>query len=304
MTTTTKPSAAALVPAPLVPEHLEERQLSNAEYHQSPGISSSLIKALVTDCPARVWSRYVNPNRKPVAPTPAMRLGTIVHSLTLEGIDAFNAEFEVITAARNTKAGKDQVAAALAAGKDTVTEAEFGQAKRMADAVHAHPIAGPLLAEGTAERSFFFSDRRSGESLKVRTDWLQSNAVIDLKTCLSVEPAAFAKAAASMAYPVQQAHYQLAFPDRDFLFICVDKDPDLPQVAVYKLDAAAVALGQRQWRQAFRRLIECRRTDHWPSYSGSESGVIELSLPPWAEAIGEPPEHSIAPGLVPPGFSE
>ena len=109
---------------------------------------------------------------------------------------------------------------------------------------------------------------------------------------------------ASMAYAVQQAHYQQAFPDRDFLFICVDKDPDLPQVAVYKLDAAAVALGQRQWRHAFRRLIECRRTDHWPSYQGSESGVIELSLPPWADAIGEPPEHSIAPGLVPPGFSE
>ena len=168
MTTTTKPSAAALagsqVHASLVPEHLEDRQLSNSEYHQSPGISSSLVKAMATDCPARVWTRYINPARKPVVPTPAMRLDTIVYSLTLEGIDVFNREFEIITAARNTKAGKDQVAAALAAGKDTVPEAEFLQATRMCDAVHAHFIAGPLLTEGTAEQSFFFFEENTARS--------------------------------------------------------------------------------------------------------------------------------------------
>ena len=77
--------------------------LSNADYHADPAVSASHLHAIARS-PYHYWSRYLDPNRKPVEPTAAMRLGSLVHCAVLEP-DELSQRYSVC-GPRNTKAGK------------------------------------------------------------------------------------------------------------------------------------------------------------------------------------------------------
>jgi hypothetical protein len=57
--------------------------ISNEQYHADPAVSASHLHAIARS-PYHYWSRYLDPNRKPVEPTAAMRLGSLVHCAVLE----------------------------------------------------------------------------------------------------------------------------------------------------------------------------------------------------------------------------
>lgn len=80
--------------------------MENADYHAHPAISKSHLD-LIARSPLHYWARYIDPNRVPTEPTDAMRLGTAVHTLTLEA-DQFEARYAVAPAVdRRYKAGKE-----------------------------------------------------------------------------------------------------------------------------------------------------------------------------------------------------
>jgi len=77
--------------------------MNNADYHADPAVSASHLHAIAKS-PQHYWSRFLDPQRQPVEPTAAMRLGSLVHCAVLEP-EELHKRYAVCLP-RNTKAGK------------------------------------------------------------------------------------------------------------------------------------------------------------------------------------------------------
>ena len=248
---------------------------SNAAYHADPAISASHLHAVAAS-PYHYWKRFIDPDRKPLEPTAAMRLGSLVHCAVLEPDDLL--QRYGICGPRNTKAGKEQAAAMAADGIEAVTEADMALALSMAAAVRSHPAAALLLANGKAEQNFWWDDTATGLRCKCRPDWYNGATIVDLKTTTDASPAGFAKSVVNFRYHVQAQHYLAGTFAERFIFIAVEKTYPYA-VGVYELDAAAMAHAADVRRQNMQTIADCRAINEWPGYS---TGIEPLSLPSWA----------------------
>jgi hypothetical protein len=249
---------------------------SNADYHADPAVSASHLHAIARS-PYHYWSRYLDLKRTPVEPTAAMRLGSLVHCAVLEP-EELNQRYGVC-GPRNTKAGKEQAEQMAAAGIEAVTASDMMAANCMADSVRLHPAAAALLKQGKAEQSFWWDDAGTGLRCKCRPDWYYGTTVVDLKTTTDASPAAFARSVATFRYHVQASHYLSGLHGAErFVFIAVEKTAPYA-VAVYELDAAAMAAGNELRQRDLRMIADCRATGEWPGYSND---CQTLSLPKWA----------------------
>ena len=249
---------------------------SNADYHADPAVSASHLHA-VAKSPYHYWSRYLDPKRSAPEPTAAMRLGSLVHCAVLEPSEL--AGRYGVCAPRNTKAGKEQAADMAAAGIEAVTGSDMELALAMADAVRSHQAAAALLAHGKAEQSFWWDDAGTGLRCKCRPDWYYGSTVVDLKTTTDASPAGFARSVATFRYHVQASHYLAGLHGAErFVFIAVEKTAPYA-VAVYELDAAAMAAGDELRQRDMRVIADCQATKEWPGYGDT---CQALSLPSWA----------------------
>jgi hypothetical protein len=268
-----------------MPTELED--LDNAEYHRHTAVSKSHLD-LIARSPLHYWARYVDPNRVETEPTPAMRLGTAVHTLTLEP-DTWEERYIVAQGIdRRTKEGKARWAEfeLEARCRELITPDDRATVSRMAEAVWAHPAASMLFKlPGLAETTHMWDDEATGLQCKCRPDWMTTDGglVVDLKTTEDASPAGFRKSISSWRYHVQAAWYLRGLeqatghrPDQ-FIFVCVEKKPP-HAVAVYAADLEMVIAGERQANEDLLKLFDCKTSNRWPSYSEQ----IELiSLPNW-----------------------
>src|SRR6185437_13549554 len=100
-----------------------------------------------------------------------------------------------------TNAAKEWREATRAEGSVPLLKAEFEQVHAMAQAIVAHPLAGPLLSDPeVAERSYFWTDEGYGIRRRARLDSTRQGSgrllIVDYKTTVCAEPAAFAKSCA------------------------------------------------------------------------------------------------------------
>ncbi len=249
---------------------------SNADYHADPAVSASHLHA-VAKSPYHYWSRYLDPKRIAPEPTAAMRLGSLVHCAVLEPGEL--AGRYGVCAPRNTKAGKEQAERMAAAGIEAVAAGDMMAANCMADSVHRHPAAAALLAHGKAEQSFWWDDAATGLRCKCRPDWYAGATVVDLKTTTDASPAGFARSVATFRYHVQASHYLAGLHGAErFVFIAVEKTAPYA-VAVYELDAAAMAAGDELRQRDMRVIADCQAISEWPGYGDT---CQALSLPSWA----------------------
>lgn len=172
--------------------------LTNADYHsQDWAVSSSYLKTMFT--------RGQKAADTPVKETPSMRLGTLVHSLTLEG----KAEGYAVKPADlrlTTKEGKAWKAEAEATGLDIVTADEFMKAEDIARSVMSYtPAVNLLEAAPYRERSFFWRDEETGVWCRCRPDAYGDTRLVDLKTTSDLDK--FGMALWSYAYDIQVAFY-------------------------------------------------------------------------------------------------
>lgn len=263
------------------------RDLSNEDYHADPSsLSVSGAKKLLPPyCPARYkWERD-NPVRKDV-----FDLGAAAHKMVL-GDEA--ARLVVVEADDwRSKAARDQRDEARATGATPVLTADYARVVAMAEAIRAHPIASLLLNpdHGKPEQSVFWTDEETGVTRRARFDWLPEPRagqliVPDYKTAASANPEAFARAAASFGYHMQDAWYLDAIAalnlhdDPAFVFIVQEKEPPY-LVTVVELDAAARQIGRNLNRRALGIYADCARTDTWPGYT---TEIVPVSLPYYYE---------------------
>jgi len=252
--------------------------ITNEEYHADPAVSASHLKA-VMQSPYHYWSRYVDPNRKPVEPTAAMKLGSLAHCAILEPEELLNRYG--VCAPRNTKAGKEQAERMAAQNMEAVTASDMALAMGMSAAVQAHPAAYALLKEGKAEQSFWWDDLATGMRCKCRPDWYQGSTIVDIKTTTDASPQAFARSVATFGYHIQAAHYLEGLSDRCQRFVFVAVEKTYPHaVAVYELDGEALALGRTMRDNGMDVIAGCHAANVWPGYG--DTTIQTISLPKWA----------------------
>lgn len=239
-------------------------------------LSNSGMKTLL-DCPARF--AHERDHGRP--PKDAYDLGSLVHDLVLHGGDE---RLRVIDCYDwRKKADQDAKKAAHAAGLVPVNRADLLQASRIARAVRAHPLAGPIFSQGKPEQSIYWVDQDTGITCRARVDWVRDNALVDLKSCEKASPEAFAKSCANFRYDMQASHYSegweavtgQALP---FIFVAVEKSPPY-LIGVYQLDSEAMKNGMLDVRKTKALYAECESANVWPGYPIE---VAQLSLPRWA----------------------
>jgi len=260
------------------------KDLPNNDYHAAPGVSKSGLD-LVAKCPAMYKRRYIDGIASD--PTPAMILGSAVHTATLEP-DKFDAEYACAPEInRRTKAGKAEWEQFQAdnEGKTVLSATDHATAMAMAEAVKKHPVAGNILANGEAEASIFHRDERTAELVKVRPDWMIEDCLVDLKTTQDGSKDAFARACANFRYHVQAAMYndvvtaQTGRIINNFIFIVVERNEPY-NVSVYVADNDMISLGRELYRSDLATYAECKHSGNWPGYNHNK--IETITLPGWA----------------------
>ena len=252
---------------------------TNSEYHAHEAVSKSGLD-LIHKSPAHYKAaRHED--------TPALRFGTAFHCAVLEN-DRFNATYTVIEGDRRTKAVKDSIKDAEAAGKIILTADDFNAIMSMAQAVFKNPICAALLRGSLKENSVF--SELDGVRVKCRPDgWsIEKGVLFDLKSTEDASPEGFARTVAKYRYHVQDAFYRHVVAsatncdadDLSFIFIAIEKKPPFA-VALYTLDELAKLQGW-VWvdaREDLRRYKAAKDTGKWGGYSPR---IETLSLPRWA----------------------
>lgn len=267
--------------------------LSETEYRAAPSVNFSTLK-LMAQSPAHYKHAIDNPSDGNTYSRDRLRAA---HCAVLEP-EHFDRDFAVWTG-EGTRASKAYKAwAAENEGRTLLKSDEYDQINAVAEAVRAHPVAGPVLASpGWAELSVKWTDARTGLACKGRLDWLapfspldpSRPAIYDLKQIDSTDPRRVAYHVSRMGWHVQAAHYSAAVetlsgtaPDY-FVVVVESKAPH--DVAVYHLHReGALYLGQRTRDRWLDQVVECRKTDRWP---GRLPELTELVLPEWMAADGD-----------------
>lgn len=262
--------------------------MNSADYHAHPAISKSHLDQIARS-PLHYWARFLDPKRVVPEPTPAMRLGSALHTHVLE-LHKWDEEYAIAPDGidRRTKVGKEAWAAfeAEAKGKTTLSRDEADVVMHMGRAIHGHPAAAMLLnLPGEAETTHIWVDNTYNLSCKCRPDWLTKDGsiVVDLKTTEDASPVGFRRSIGQFRYGVQAAWYldgiEVATGIRpsQWIFIAVEKKAPYA-VAVYAADAEMIEHGHNQAMRDLARLAECKALDRWPGYSDQ---IEMISLPGW-----------------------
>jgi len=259
--------------------------LPNSQYHQSEGVSKSGVMLLLRS-PQHYRAAYETSRE----PTPAMLLGSLVHTLVLEP-EKFESEYAIAPQVdKRTKAGKAEWESfdAACGEKAIVTPAQLEQAQAMAAAVRFHQFAGPALTGIEAEHSFYWHDAESGVLAKCRPDAIKTVAsglvLLDLKTTDDASPQAFAKTCAAHGYHVSAAMsmdgVEAVTGQRplSYRFVVIERNPPYG-IAVYELEDQAVSFGRMLYRSALQVFRDCTDIGEWKGYP---TATQKIDLPKWA----------------------
>jgi len=266
-----------------MPELIHHPGLSNEAYHALKAVSPSQIKVLARS-PLHYFDQFLAEDREKKEPTPAMQVGTALHTAVLEP-ELWDATVAVPphTFDRRTKVGKELAAEfeRESAGKIVLTPDDADRVRRMADAVHKHPAAKFLLElPGRREPSYTWKDPATGLECKTRPDWHSEDRrlVVDVKTTRDASREEFAKSIANYDYHVQAAWNQGALEAEQFLSLAIESERPYA-VAVYPASGALIAAGQRRIEAAMTLLAECWASGVWPGYGDLVQEPIDL--PGW-----------------------
>lgn len=248
------------------------------EYHQQPGLSSTGAKKLLVS-PAK----YMRDKLEPMEPTPAMRLGTCIHTAVL----GTGQQFIAVEGSRNAKAVKEEIAEHEAKGLIVLTPHERDKVLAIAQSVRSTTKAQEAFARGQAEVSLCWEDQETGVTCRGRIDWLNPQALFDLKSTKDASKDGFPKQAANMFYDLQAAAYMdghrtLTGEEIPFGFIAVETEAPYHCV-VHQLPDVAIERGQALWAKAKRIYADCLNTGVWgggENYPDNE--IVTGMWPGWA----------------------
>lgn len=195
------------------------RGMPMRDYLALPAVSASVLNEIETRCLRAGWHvSYLNDKREQRDSTDAQGIGTVVHSIVLEG----KADIVQIVDADDwrTKAAKEGKAAAIAAGKIPLLPHQMPAITAMVASALAYieslkstqpAIWRAFQPDGGESEVVFTWNERDGTPCKMRPDRIASDRalIIDLKTTqASAEPDTwFRRTAGPLGYPLSAAFY-------------------------------------------------------------------------------------------------
>lgn len=261
--------------------------MSIEDYHAANGISKSAMTDIL-DCPAKYFYNYFVDTHRTTSP--ALSLGSLVHTLTLEP-EKFDDEYLVMPKVdgrtKDGKALKAEMELILAQKPSLalVSTDIVEQARMMASSMHNNSIFNGLFNReepAHVEHSFFLDD--CGVMLKSRPDFYCGNVIFDLKTCEDANPKVCSKKIFDYGYHMQAAlalnvvSNLLNKEMEYFVFGFIEKEPPY-LCAFYQLTTEALQLGERQIEKAVSIYRECIKTKEWPAF---DDEIKLVDIPAWA----------------------
>lgn len=260
--------------------------LTNQQYHEAPGDSSSTIKAVGEKSLLHFWYGNVRPDREPEPESEDLIFGTAIHTSVLEPHLFEGAYLKSMKWDRRTKDGKAGYADFLEQCKEKgaigLHPDQYEACLRIRDRIHAHPIARGFLTGGAAEQSFFSIDPETGGLKKCRPDYL-AGACIDLKSTTDASEESFGRDIGNMGYDVSAAWYIdvltecYGYPPEHFVWLAAEKTPPYA-IGIHFATPEQIAAGRAYARRHYLRLLNARKTNRWPDY-GEEFGAIPANIP-------------------------
>lgn len=210
--------------------------------------------------------------------TPGMRIGRAFHCLTLEP-EAFDRMFACFDGYRRGRDWEDFKL--LNEGKTILNAPEQERAKGLARAIAGHKRAQELLV-GVKESVITWTDRVTGLRCKGRPDCAGAY-LVDLKSCVDVQPRRFESTAATLGYHLQSAFYMDGLAENGIrvaqepFIIAVESLPP-HDVVVYRVPWHVIDSGRYEYRDLLNKYKVCTDTGIWPGYSDAD---VDLNLPAW-----------------------
>lgn len=252
------------------------------DYHGNccvgPSISSSGLRKLLLECPAKYWATSpLNPNRFPEKTSEALDIGRAAHCLAL-GEPEFNKYFVVSPfddfRKGEARAWRDEQTRTVIRIDDFETiQIVAAVQKRSAQCMRA-------FEQGRAEMSLVWQDEETGVWLKARPDWLpdapEKRFIVEYKTALSIEPSRMSNDAFKFGYHMQAAmqvdavQAVLGAKPLGVAHVVQEKDP--PYLAELRMfTEEQIEDGRFMYRRALMRFAECLKKNDWPSYTDEPS---------------------------------
>lgn len=266
--------------------------VSLADYHAAPGLSSSVLKELL-----KSGAHYKASLKEEREQSTEMRLGTLVHCMLLE---PEKVNLQVHVGEYNVRRGKDwEIAKQDGEGKLICNREEYDRAQEIAEAFRVQATSHPYfngekfkLLEGLKENSFFASCPKSGLLLKARPDNITANGVIvDFKTTSDASVDEFQRSIVKYGYYLSAAHYLNVvtealkqFPHRSIpvaprAFVMIALETKAPYgFQVYFFSADALNAGRMHADKAMQTFKQCSETGIWEAY---KKEMVEIGLPNW-----------------------
>ncbi len=235
--------------------------MNNREYQDMPGISSHRLIAMLQS-PANCWRKYLDPDRKAEEPSDALKLGTLVHCLTLNPY-TFDDEFLIADYDRRSNAGKARYAELNQYGLTVIKPEELEKAEAVVAALHAHPDARKLLRQGKKERTIIEPRAAGLLPLKARLDIHNAarRQVVELKTTRDLN--AIRKAFRDYGYLLSAAFYQHISQSRNAVLVFVQTiepyEVEIIEPTYWQLDQ-----GREEMNATLEQFDACWRANHWP----------------------------------------
>ena len=260
---------------------MEGIRISNKEYRQRPGISSSeLKKIMITPAHYKHWKE------NPQEDTPALLFGRSAHKYILETYD-FYTEFAVAPICdRRTKEGKEiwNKFVVDSEGKDVITQEQFEQIDAMRNSAYATPFVAKLLS-GNKELSFWGKDEDTGLVIKCRpdciTDFNGKHILIDYKTCTDAENTEFYRDSIKFGYDLQLAYYRDILKQNtglDYDVVIIAQEKSAPYVTnVFQLSENYLQNGETLYKEMLKVYKECLESGVWHGYM--KNGISILGEP-------------------------
>ena len=173
------------------------------------------------------------------------------------------------------------------------TQSEMETAQKVRDAVMAHPLAGPIYADGRAEVTMLVRDPVSGVLCKIRIDWLATGheVLTDLKSAAEVWPDAVSRSASRFGYHWQAAYYRRIYalvtgkPRPPWLNIYAETQAPW-SVLVQQMPDEPMARMEPAIDHALRIWALCEEHGIWPGpgwdWTAMSYVVGQAEIKPWA----------------------
>lgn len=256
-------------------------------YHAARAVSKSGMDKL-RQAPAK-FKAWLDGG--PEEETESLLFGSVFHCLALEPGE-FGKRYAVKRFNGSTRAGKEEVAAAKAAGLELVPARIYESALAMAESVWNHPLIGQIMTavDKRTETSIYWSETVDGTEIpcKARLDMLATVpgfglVAVDLKSTDDASPEGLSRSVLKWGYHRQAVWYRRALravgmDSSVFVLVAVEKTaPHL--VTAANVSEAAQQVGLEEIKDALGTYASCVKSGLWPGYV---SEIIDLDLPEWA----------------------